>query len=318
MPTRVVATAFGGPEVLSVVDVATESPGPGQITVGLHAVGLNPIDYKVFSGFMGNDPASLPMPLGSEAAGVVTAVGADAMGPAGRVSVGDEVIVSGINGAYADEVTVPAARAIPKPAELDFAQASGLLVTGGTAWHALAVAGVSAGDTLLVHAAAGGVGLMIVQLARIRGVRVIGTASTRHHDLLRSLGTEPVEYGPGLADRVRALAPDGVDAVIDAVGSDEAVDVSLELVPDRDRIVTIAAFGRGAQEGIKLIGGGPGADPGTDIRDASRLEVVDLVRAGKLTVTVANTYPLADASTALAELGAGHTAGKIALTVSGH
>ncbi|MCW2539896.1 MAG: NADP-dependent oxidoreductase [Frankiales bacterium] len=295
------------------LDAVNASPGPGQITVAIRAAALNPIDYKLFSGFMGNDPANLPLPLGSEAAGVVTAVDSEATGPAGPVTVGDEVIISGVSGAYADELTVPAARAIPKPAELDFAQASGLLLTGGTAWHALAVAGVKAGDTLLLHAAGGGVGLMVVQLARARGVRVIGTASAGRHEQLRSLGAEPIEYGPGLTDRVRSLAPDGIDAVIDAVGDDEAVDVSLELVPDRDRIVTLAAFGRAAEAGIKLLGGGPGADPGTDIREASRLELVKLVRAGQLTVTVARTYPLSEAAAALTELSFGHSAGKIAL-----
>ena len=126
------------------------------------------------------------------------------------------------------------------------------------------------GGTVLVHGAAGGVGGLVVQLARRRGARVIATASARNHDYLRSLGAEPVTYGEGLEDRVRALAPDGVDAAIDTVGTDEAIDVSLALVGDPRRVVSIAGYRR-RDTGIFLIGGG--GDPGTEIRDAARPEV---------------------------------------------
>jgi NADPH:quinone reductase-like Zn-dependent oxidoreductase len=156
-------------------------------------------------------------------------------------------------------------------------------------------------------------GQMAVQLAVARGARVIGTASPARHDVVRALGAEPVAYGDGLADRVRALATDGVDAAIDTVGTDEAVDVSLELVADRNRIASIAAFARGAAAGIKLLGGGPGADPGDEIRDAARLELIDLVAAGALSVSVAATYPLTEAAAAHRAILTGHTTGKIAL-----
>src|ERR1019366_9473612 len=149
---------------------------------------------------------------------------------------------------------------------------------------ALTATAVSADETVLVHAAAGGVGLMAVQVAVARGAHVIGTASEGNHAYLRELGAEPTIYGEGLADRVRALAPDGVDAAIDCVGTDEAVDVSLELVADRDRIAWIAAFSRGAEVGIKMLGGGPGADPGTEVRNAARLQLSALVEQGKLEV----------------------------------
>ena len=121
---------------------------------------------------------------------------------------------------------------------------------------------------------------MAVQLARLRGARVVATAGERNHDLLRELGAEPVAYGDGLADRVRALAPDGVDVALDLVGTDEAMDVSLALVADHDRIATIANFARGPREGVKLLGGGPGADPGNDIRDAARAELARLAGDG--------------------------------------
>ena len=175
--------------------------------------------------------------------------------------------------------------------------------------------GVGAGETVLVHAAAGGVGLMVVQIAVARGAHVVGTASERNHEYLRELGAEPTTYGEGLADRVRALAPDGVDAAIDCIGSDEAVDVSLELVADRDRIVSIAAFPRGAEVGIKMIGGGPGADPGTELRNAARLQLTALVEQGKLEVR-ARSFALDDVAEAHREGQAGHVTGKLVLVPS--
>jgi NADPH2:quinone reductase len=165
---------------------------------------------------------------------------------------------------------------------------------------------------VLVHAAAGGVGLMAVQLAAARGARVIGTASERHHERLRELGAEPTAYGDGLADRVRALAPGGVDAAIDCVGTDEAVDVSLELVADRDRIASIAAFQRGAEAGIRTLGGGPGADPGTELRDAARLQLTALVARGELRVDV-RPFALDDVAEAHREGQTGHVTGKLVL-----
>jgi NADPH:quinone reductase-like Zn-dependent oxidoreductase len=129
------------------------------------------------------------------------------------------------------------------------------------------------------------------------------------------LGAEPVAYGPGLAARVRALAPDGVDAAVDAVGTDEAVDVSLELVPDRRRIVTLVAVASARETGIQALGGGPGADPGTEIRDAARHELVALAAAGKLTVHVARTYPLPAVAEAHREIRRGHVRGKLTLVM---
>src|SRR6202034_2576237 len=229
MSAVVVATAFGGPDVLEIANQAPGEPGPGEALIAVRAAGVNPVDYKVYSGAMGADPARLPMRLGSEAAGVVTLAGPGAVGPAGPIRVGDEVIAYRAPGAYAAELVVPASALVPKPDTLDWAQASGLMVAGGTAWHLLAVTGVSVGDTVLIHGAAGGVGVMAVQLAVERGATVVGTASESGHALLRDLGAEPVTYGPGLEDRVRALAPDGIDAAVDTVGGDEALDTSLAL-----------------------------------------------------------------------------------------
>ena len=313
MTKAVVATAFGGPEVLSVIEVPAGPPGPGEVLISVRAAGTNPIDYKRYSGAMGRDPAQLPMRLGSEVAGVVTEVADGAEGPGGPVRAGDEVIAYRITGGYAADVAVPASSVIPKPAALSFGQASGTMLTGVTAWHALAAGQVGAGDTLLVHGASGGVGLMAVQLAAASGARVIGTASPGAHALLREFGVEPVTYGAGLEERVRALAPDGVDAAVDAVGGDEALDTSLALVADHGRIVTLLASRRAFDSGVKVIGGAPGADPGTEIRAAARLELARLAEDGKLRIIVAATYPLAEAAAAHEALATGHTRGKIVL-----
>jgi NADPH2:quinone reductase len=313
MSLVVVATAFGGPEVLSIIEQPTPEPGPGEARLEVRAIGVNPIDGKLYSGAFGADPARLPLRLGSEAAGVVTAVGPDATGPAGPVSVGDEVIAYRAPGAYATELVLPAQALVPKPAGLDWAAAAGLMLAGATAWHALAATDVGAGDTVLVHGAAGGVGLIVVQLAVGRGATVLATASPARHDVLRELGAVPVTYGDGLADRVRAAAPAGIDAALDLIGTDEAIDVSLELVADRARIATIAAAGRGLELGIKVLGGSPGADPGTAIREAARLELARLVEEQALRVIVAQAFPLAEVADAHRAIMTGHTSGKIAL-----
>ncbi|WP_371667167.1 NADP-dependent oxidoreductase [Streptomyces sp. NBC_00289] len=313
MSVVVVASAYGGPEVLSVIDEPVQEPGPGQVRIAVRAAGVNPFDHKVYSGALGTDPANLPLRLGSEAAGVVTAVGAGAAGPAGPVEVGDEVIAYRASGAYAADLVVPASSVVPKPAGLSWEQAGGLLAVGATAVHVLEAIGLRKGESVLVHGAAGGVGLTAVQLAVARGATVLATASPAKHDLLRDLGAIPIAYGPGLADRVRAAAPGGVHAAADLVGTDEAVDVSVELVADRSRIATIAGFGRGAQAGIKLLGGGPGADPGTDVRAAARLQLTEAAAAGRLRVLVAGSYPLSEAAAAHRQIMTGHTSGKIVL-----
>lgn len=304
----VVATDFGGPEVLSVVDEEVPDPQGDEVRLAVRAAGVNPIDVKVYSGAMGTDRSQLPRRLGSEAAGVVTAVGPDS-----AVVVGEEVIAFRAPGAYASELVAPGDAIVAKPEGLGWHEAAGLLLAGGTAVHTLTATSVGAGDTVLVHGGSGGVGLMAVQLARLRGARVIATASERNHELLRSLGAEPVTYGDGLADRVRGLAPEGVDAAIDTVGNDEAMDVSLALVSDRSRIATIANFDRAPREGVQLLGNGPGADPGQEIRYGARDELARLAAAGELRVVVAGVFPFDDVAAAHRQVGTGHTTGKVIL-----
>lgn len=306
----VVATDFGGPEVLSVVDQPTPEPGAGEVRVAVRAVGVNPIDVKSYSGAFGTDRSQLPRRIGSEAAGVVGAVGPDVTG----VAVGDEVIAFRAPGAYAEQLVVPVDALTPKPDGVAWQTAAGLLLTGTTAVHTLTAADVGPGDVVLVHGAAGGVGLMVVQLALARQATVIATASESKHELLRSLGARPVSYGDGLVQRVRAEAPSGVDAAIDTTGTDAAIDASLELVAVHSRIASIAAFGRAA-DGIRLLGGGPGADPGDEIRTAARSALAEAVADGTLQVFVERTFPLADAAQAHRLLAAGHVTGKLILTV---
>src|SRR6202046_4027146 len=253
----VVAAAYGGPEVLSVVEAKVPPPGPGEVTIEVRAAGVNPIDYKIYSGALGRSADHLPMRLGLEIAGVINEVGAEGVGPAGPLSVGDEVIAYPTEGGYATAITAPATTVVPKPAELSWEQASGLLLVGATAVHAVAVAKVSEGDTVLVHAGSGAVGLLTVQLSLAAGATVVATASERNRTLLREVGAIALTYGPGLLDRVRQAVRSGISAAIDAIGTDEAIDVSLAVVPDPGRIVSIAAFHRG-DTGIKLIGSGPG------------------------------------------------------------
>jgi NADPH2:quinone reductase len=311
MTQTVVAAGYGGPEVLSVIDEPVAAPGPGEVRVEVRAAAVNPADIKMYNGTFGEDPAKLPIRLGFEASGVVTAVGDGATGPAGEIHAGDEVIVYQINGAYAGEVVAPGSAILPKPATLSFEEASGLLLTGVTAVHALTATGAGPGDTLVIHGASGGVGAMAVQLAVKSGARVIGTAGEDRHDYLRGLGAEPVTYGEGLADRIRSLAPDGVDAAIDTAGTDEAVETSVALVPDRDRIATIASFGRGAELGIKVLGGGD--DPGIGIRDAARLNLVREAESGGLRVNVDSRYPLAEVADAHRLVSSGRATGKVVL-----
>jgi NADPH:quinone reductase-like Zn-dependent oxidoreductase len=257
---------------------------------------------------MGRDPGNLPMPLGMEVAGVIAAVAPGTAGYTGPLTVGDEVIVTNIRGGYAEQVIADASDVGHKPPSLSFAEAAGLLLVAGTAWHLLTKTAVGTGDTVLIHGAGGGVGLMAVQLAVARGAKVIATASPARHDQLRGYGAEPVAYGEGLADRVRAIG--AVDAALDLVGTDEALDTSVELVADRGRIATIAGFGRAAELGIEAL---TGADGGQDIRDASRQEVIALAAAGKLEVTVDKEFPLEEAPEAHRYLQTGHARGKVVL-----
>ena len=312
MTHAIVAHAYGEPDQLEFVSVVVAPPGEGEVTVEVKAAGVNPSDLKTLRGEFGRS-ATMPLRLGAELSGVVTEVGPNAVGAAGPISVGDEVIGFRVPGAFAEVVTAKATAIFPKPANLSWEEAAGLMLVGTTAAHLLEATAVSEGDRVLVHGASGGVGSLVVQLAIQRGAVVIGTAGASSLSRVRELGATAVEYGEGLADRVRAEFPDGVDVALDTVGTKEAVDVSLELVSDRSRIASIAAFAYGGEKGIVLLGGGAGADPGTQIRNAAKLPLVELAGGGSLKIAVGQTFALQDAAAALEYVAQGHSGGKVVL-----
>src|SRR4051794_21596303 len=303
-----IAAAPGGLGVFSLEEYDVPTPGPGEVTIEVRASGMNPADYKHVA--MG-DPKTFPKAIGYEVAGVISAVGPETEIASGGGRPGDEVLAFRVAGGWATELTVPAADVFAKPASMSFPEAANLLLAGCTAAEMLHVTDVAEGETVLVHGASGSVGVSVLQQATTRGVTVVGTSSEEGFDRVRSFGGVPVRYGPGLEQRVREAAPEGLAAALDCVGTDEAVDVSLALVDDRSRIVTIAAAGRAKTEGFRAIGG---AMPDSKTyRDAVRADLIRAADEGRLSVPVARTYPLVEARAALELLRGQHPGGKLAL-----
>ncbi|WP_101787730.1 NADP-dependent oxidoreductase [Nonomuraea indica] len=294
---------FGGPEVLQVMELPAPVAGPGEVRVRVRAAGVQPFDAAVRAGWTPPGvTGDLPRIPGNEFAGVVDQVGEDVTG----VSLGQEVLGFSLLNSYAEYIVVPAGDVTPKPARVPWEVAGALTAAVQTAELALDGLAVSAGDTLLVHGAAGAVGTAAVQIARSRGAVVIGTAREENHEHLRELGAVPVVYGDGLADRVRALAPGGVHAALDGAGG-AALDVSLELVKDRDRIVTLVEHGKAAELGVQVVRG---------TRTAERLgRYAALYAEGRLKFPVRRTYRLEQAADAHREIETGHGRGKIVLVV---
>jgi NADPH:quinone reductase-like Zn-dependent oxidoreductase len=298
---------FGGPEVLQVVEVPEPKMFADQVRIHIKAAALNPADL----GFQAGAADALvdtffPVIPGWDVAGIVAEAGIGTTG----FKPGDEVIgfVRGAiqrYGCYAEQIAAEPRQLARKPANLDWGQAAGLPLAGLTAYQAVARAlDVRAGETVLVHGAAGGVGHLAVQIAAARGASVIGTAAEPNHGYLRSLGVQPAAYGDGLADRVRALAPGGVDAVLDTAGQG-----ALAITPRIGTAGVRAASVAGSNE-----------HPGT-IQVFARLDqadlqaLVELAEAGKLSVRVARSFPLDQAADAQRLLAGGHSGGKIVLTI---
>ncbi|MCS3842756.1 NADP-dependent oxidoreductase [Microbacterium sp. AK031] len=303
------ATDWGSTEHWKFVPYDAPTPGPGEITVRVHAAGMNPADRKhVSAPRLG---VAMPVSIGYEISGEITAIGPDTIIGSGPAQIGDEVLAFRIRGGYATEVTIPAEKAFAKPPALTHPAAANLLLAGTTAAEMLTVTRVQAGETILLHGASGAVGVSVLQQAAHRGVRVIGTASADRFDEVRRFGGVPVAYGEGLVDRARDAADGEISAALDAVGTDEAVDVSLELVAVRDRVVTIAAAARARAEEFRWIVGS--APDSARFRDSIRGELVNLAGRGMLEVPVARTYPLAEALEATRFLAEEHPGGKIAL-----
>jgi NADPH:quinone reductase-like Zn-dependent oxidoreductase len=298
---------YGDPDTLQLTDVADPKVGPGEVLIRVRSASVNPVDWKVAKGYLdGLMVVGFPAIPGWDVAGVVEAVGLDTP----EWSVGDEVIayarkdwVQG--GTFAELVTAPVRTVARKPTSLDWHQAAGLPLAGLTAYQLLARLGLKEGETVLVHAAAGGVGLFAVQIARALGARVIGTASEGNHEFLRGLGAEPVSYGDGLAERVRGLVPEGVDVVADFVGG--VLETTQAVLKEGGRHGSIA-------DGAVAGAGGISAWVRPSTEDLTALG--DLADDGKLTVPVAEVFALADAAKALELSQTGHVRGKIAIEVS--
>ena len=305
---QLVSAPDGAPTELLLEETVVPEPGEGQVQVQVRAAGVNPADLQVAAASRPRDQAQ---PMGFEGAGVVVALGAGASTARRPVAVGDEVIVYLVLGSFASKINVPAADVFPKPANLSFPAAANLFLVGLTAAETLEVTRVARGETVLVHGASGATGVSVAQQARLIGAHVIGTASEANFEVLRGFGAEPVAYGPGLQARVRELAPGGVDAAVDCVGTEEALAVSGALVADRTRIVSIADAARAGELGIRYV---VGSNPKSYAYRASQRErVLGLAAAGELVVPVARTFPLDQAQQAFDLLRTGHPGGKLAL-----
>ncbi|MEJ8545064.1 NADP-dependent oxidoreductase [Brevibacillus borstelensis] len=296
-------STFGPPEVLQVVEFADPQVGADQVRVRVKAAGVQPFDWAVRSGWSPPYyPVKFPQILGNEFAGVIDQVGENVTG----YSVGDEVLGWSLLSCYAELVVVSADQIVAKPKEMPWETAGVMSASGQTAHTALEELGVGEGDTVLIHAAAGGVGTFSVQLARAWGATVIGTASQINHEYLRSLGAIPVAYGDGLLERVKALAPGGVDAALDAVGG-EALPVSVKLVENKARIGTLVDFDRAEELGVRSI---------RSQRSRARLqELVGLYTQGLLSIHIWKSFSLDHAADAHREAETGHVRGKVVIRI---
>ncbi|NEA98454.1 NADP-dependent oxidoreductase [Streptomyces sp. SID13726] len=307
MPKAYVFTRYGGPETEAFVDVDRPSPGPGQLLVAVRAAGVNPVDWKIRSGFRRpgeTGDRAFPAVLGSEVSGVVEEIGPGVEG----FAVGDEVFGTTLTGGYAEYTLVPVAIAAHKPAELSHAVAATLPVAAATAYDGVRQLGLPRGATLLVTGAGGGVGAAAVQIARADGLRVVGVASAGKKDFVESLGAVHVPSGPDWAERARAAVPDGIDAVYDLVGG-EVLTEAAELLVDRARLITAGA----PEEVVHGLGGARV----TRARNAAVLEAVArLVLDGDLDPHITGTFPLDRAGEALRTVEEGHVRGKTVIEVA--
>jgi NADPH:quinone reductase-like Zn-dependent oxidoreductase len=291
---------FGGPEVLEIVDLPDPHPASGQVRIAVRAAGVNPSDWKKRKGLMDEE---LPQTLGYEAAGVVDELGEGVT----DLARGDRVFGFSAEGAAQAELAVLSHWA-PIPPSLDFAQAAALPSAVETATRALDQLGVGSGSTLLINSASGTVGAAAVQLAVARGACVIGTASPASHEYVRSLGAAPVAYGEGLVDRVRALAPEGVDVALDVAGSGVLPEL-IELAGVPGHVVTIADYSGAQEHGVRFSSG----DAGRAVHALA--EIGELVESGRFSLPVAQTFPLADIAEAHRVSEDGHVRGKLVLLV---
>ena len=291
---------FGGPEVLEIVDLPDPHPGAGEIRIKVRAAGINASDWKKRQGLMDQ---VLPQTLGYEAAGIVDEIGDDVSG----VTVGDRVFGASPYGAAQAELALLSYWA-PIPNSLDYARSAAIPAAAETAARSLDQLGVTAGSTVLISGASGSVGSAAVQLAVERGACVIGTGSPGMHDALRSLGAEPVAYGDGMPERVRAIMPSGVDFALDVAGSGVLPEL-VELAGAPERVITVADF-RGAQQtGIRFSRGDTGR------ATYALAQVAQMTETGRFSIQVGRAFPLTEVADAHRVGEAGTLRGKLVLLV---
>jgi NADPH:quinone reductase-like Zn-dependent oxidoreductase len=295
---------YGGVDVLQVVDVPDPVPGPGEVLVGVRAAAINPGEISIREGLLHDLwPATFPSGQGSDLAGVVEAVGdgVEAWSP------GDEVLGwTDQRAGQAELVVTSADQLVARPAEVPWEVAGALYVAGATAWASVRGIDPQPGETVVVSGAAGGVGTITVQLVRRAGARVIGLAGEANHDWLRAHDVVPVTYGDGVVERIRAAAPDGVDAFLDTFGDGYVALAIEQLGVAPERVNTIVPPER--RPGVRSEGNAQGARPEV------LAELARLIAAGELEVPIAATYPLDQVREAYTELAKRHTRGKIVLT----
>jgi NADPH:quinone reductase-like Zn-dependent oxidoreductase len=304
MPRAVQFDDYGDIDVLRVREVPRPVPGPGEVVVRVRAAGINPGESAIRIGFFRETwPATFPSGQGSDLAGVVDEVGPDVT----AWSVGDEVIGwVDTRASQAELVTVPVGHLVRRDPAVSWEAGGALFVAGTTAYAVVRSVGIGPGDTVVVAGAAGGVGSLAVQLAHRAGATVIGLAGEANHAWLAGLGVVPVRYGEGVADRIRAAAPWGVDAFLDLFGNGY-VDLAIELGVAKDRINTIIDRNAAARTGVK----NEGMEAWANVQVLETLAA--LVAAGDLEVPIAATFPLEEVRTAFRTLMQRHTHGKIVL-----
>lgn len=309
MSRAVVYETFGGPEVLELREVPEPHAGPGEVRVRVTAAGLNPMDWSLAAvpEAAARFGITVPSGFGYDLAGVVDEVGEGATG----FAVGDRVCGGALARAVADFVVFGTPARTPDalwltPEGIGDEVAATLPVAGLTAAAALTAIGLRAGDTVLVGGAAGGVGVFAVQFAKLIGAHVIGTASETTFEFLRGLGAEPVAYGPGLADRVRTLAPGGVTAATDLFGT-ETAETALALGVPPERISTIAA-GPNPPGGVR-------ASSGFDAGPEDLKRITDAIVTGEITVPIAATFPVDRIRDAVTLQAGRHVHGKVVITL---
>jgi NADPH:quinone reductase-like Zn-dependent oxidoreductase len=307
MPRAVRFDQYGDVEVLQVVEVPRPTPGAGQVLVEVVAAGINPGEISIREGLLHDRfPATFPSGEGSDFAGRVVELGPDVDG----MAIGDEVIgFSDQRASQAEYVVADLHNITPKPAEVDWDQAGALYVAGVTAYAAVRAVAPVAGETVVVSGAAGGVGSLAIQLAKLTGAQVVGIAGESNHAWLESLGVYPVAYGDGLADRLRTATPNGIDAFIDTFG-DGYVQLAIELGVAPERVDTVIDFEGAAKVGAKTDGSST-ASTGLVLAELAQ-RIVD----GQLTIPIAATYPLDQVREAYTDLARRHTRGKIVLHMS--